>query len=389
MMQSATAKPYRVAARSIREDAREALAKLRAERVAKQKSQGVGSPRSEPVARSSARFGASPETQSLLADDAAAQPTPTKIAKPARRKPAKDQTDPEASVNARPVRQARTARRSKTTTSETQARQLDDRLNRARKELSELAAQRREDTRLLKGVERSVTTERNALAKVSKEKARVSADRDAARADLEGLVKRLKQGRAELEEMTAERTALEKNLSALRSSLEEATAALSDKEEAIEHLRIELQEAQDDLLSVREELSDSRSELSVVEQEIAGARQELQAFEASKVAAEADADGIAVSPADDAVARAIAALKRDRLVATKSGAPVVEEAVPSPLSALPGVGEGMIWHLNQVGVHSLDDLAAVDLRLLRRKLGPVGQLARLEDWVAFARGTEG
>ncbi|MEM6413404.1 MAG: hypothetical protein AAF720_01965 [Pseudomonadota bacterium] len=61
------------------------------------------------------------------------------------------------------------------------------------------------------------------------------------------------------------------------------------------------------------------------------------------------------------------------------------QAVTQSLAELPSIAEGMVWHLNKVGIETLDDLADVNVAALREKLGGIGALAAIDDWVAFAR----
>jgi hypothetical protein len=56
-----------------------------------------------------------------------------------------------------------------------------------------------------------------------------------------------------------------------------------------------------------------------------------------------------------------------------------------PLSALPALGPGMIWRLSQVGVQTLGDLAAIEADDLRKRLGAVAKLVRVENWIDQAR----
>jgi hypothetical protein len=58
-----------------------------------------------------------------------------------------------------------------------------------------------------------------------------------------------------------------------------------------------------------------------------------------------------------------------------------------PISLVPSLGPGMIWRLNQLGLHTLHDLAEVSPDELRSKLGPVARLVRVENWIDFARAT--
>ena len=56
-----------------------------------------------------------------------------------------------------------------------------------------------------------------------------------------------------------------------------------------------------------------------------------------------------------------------------------------PLGALRLLGQGMIWRLNNLGVHTLADLVAADPRRLSEGLGPIGRLVRTEVWIEAAR----
>jgi predicted flap endonuclease-1-like 5' DNA nuclease len=62
-------------------------------------------------------------------------------------------------------------------------------------------------------------------------------------------------------------------------------------------------------------------------------------------------------------------------------APVVHR---SDLQRLPGAGVGLIWLLQECGVHSLSDLAQCSPERLRERMGLVGQILELDDWIAFA-----
>jgi len=61
------------------------------------------------------------------------------------------------------------------------------------------------------------------------------------------------------------------------------------------------------------------------------------------------------------------------------------EAAPSDLSRLAGAGAGLVWMLQQSGVHSLAELAEADAETLSDKLGLVGQLLDMPAWIAQAR----
>jgi predicted flap endonuclease-1-like 5' DNA nuclease len=62
-----------------------------------------------------------------------------------------------------------------------------------------------------------------------------------------------------------------------------------------------------------------------------------------------------------------------------------------PGGALPGIetvptlGPGLIWRLSQAGIRTMADLAASDADSIRTKLGQLGRLVKVEDWIAHAR----
>jgi predicted flap endonuclease-1-like 5' DNA nuclease len=56
-----------------------------------------------------------------------------------------------------------------------------------------------------------------------------------------------------------------------------------------------------------------------------------------------------------------------------------------PLSELALFGQGIIWRLNNLGIQSLEDLAACDPPRLEASLGSIGRLVRSDLWVQAAR----
>ncbi len=48
----------------------------------------------------------------------------------------------------------------------------------------------------------------------------------------------------------------------------------------------------------------------------------------------------------------------------------------------------MIWRLNQVGLHTLGDLADADAERLRESLGGVAKLIRVEKLIELARSSQ-
>lgn len=55
------------------------------------------------------------------------------------------------------------------------------------------------------------------------------------------------------------------------------------------------------------------------------------------------------------------------------------------LETLPGIGPGMIWVLQQRGMHSLADLASADKAQLREALGLLGPFIDIDGWVNHAQ----
>ncbi|MGL4638052.1 MAG: hypothetical protein ACRCWF_18885 [Beijerinckiaceae bacterium] len=55
------------------------------------------------------------------------------------------------------------------------------------------------------------------------------------------------------------------------------------------------------------------------------------------------------------------------------------------VAAVPSLGPGMVWRLNQIGIKTLQDMADIEADDLRLKLGSVAKLVRVENWIAFAR----
>jgi predicted flap endonuclease-1-like 5' DNA nuclease len=55
------------------------------------------------------------------------------------------------------------------------------------------------------------------------------------------------------------------------------------------------------------------------------------------------------------------------------------------LSAIPGIGPGLIWMLREAGVATLEDLARADAQDLARKLGSIARLLDLDWFIDLAR----
>ncbi len=66
---------------------------------------------------------------------------------------------------------------------------------------------------------------------------------------------------------------------------------------------------------------------------------------------------------------------------------------PVPIDALPMIGTGMRVRLNQIGVRTVQDLAAADPVALKASLGEVSRLAHVEAWIdaasVFLHGSSG
>ncbi len=68
--------------------------------------------------------------------------------------------------------------------------------------------------------------------------------------------------------------------------------------------------------------------------------------------------------------------------------PAKRQVDSRPLSVLPTLGPGMIWRLNQVGLHTTGDLADADAERLRESLGGVAKLIRVEKLIELARSSQ-
>lgn len=67
------------------------------------------------------------------------------------------------------------------------------------------------------------------------------------------------------------------------------------------------------------------------------------------------------------------------------GACPLPDPEASDLTALPGIGPGLILLFGRAGVHSLADLAAAEADALRPQLGLAGQFLDLDAWIGTAR----
>lgn len=61
------------------------------------------------------------------------------------------------------------------------------------------------------------------------------------------------------------------------------------------------------------------------------------------------------------------------------------DAATLSVGMVPSLGPGMVWRLNQLGLRTLADLAAADAEDLRVKLGKLGRMVNVEQWIAHAR----
>ncbi|MEO1749966.1 MAG: hypothetical protein AAFR27_15370 [Pseudomonadota bacterium] len=66
-------------------------------------------------------------------------------------------------------------------------------------------------------------------------------------------------------------------------------------------------------------------------------------------------------------------------------APVEKLADAYALTRLPTVGPGLVWHLQRVGIHSLDELAHADASELAKRLGSIAELMKLAEWIDLAK----
>jgi len=86
-------------------------------------------------------------------------------------------------------------------------------------------------------------------------------------------------------------------------------------------------------------------------------------------------------------ANAVAAVAPAAVMAAAPAAPSRDPAVgPLPgIETIPTVGPGIVWRLSQAGIRSMADLAACDAATVRSKLGQIGRLVKVEDWIGHAR----
>jgi predicted flap endonuclease-1-like 5' DNA nuclease len=55
------------------------------------------------------------------------------------------------------------------------------------------------------------------------------------------------------------------------------------------------------------------------------------------------------------------------------------------IDRLPGIGPGMVWRFNRLGIRSFSDLAASDILTLRQGLGRLHRLVPLDQWIAHVK----
>jgi predicted flap endonuclease-1-like 5' DNA nuclease len=72
-------------------------------------------------------------------------------------------------------------------------------------------------------------------------------------------------------------------------------------------------------------------------------------------------------------------------VAAAAAETISADHAAKSVSAVPTLGPGMVWRLNQLGVATLGDLAAQDAEALRRQLGRLGRMVNVDQWIAYAR----
>ncbi|MEO1067355.1 MAG: hypothetical protein AAFW47_08245 [Pseudomonadota bacterium] len=104
---------------------------------------------------------------------------------------------------------------------------------------------------------------------------------------------------------------------------------------------------------------------------------------------DADFDQPVSSPADPASDTSSDQPQSDAPEDSSLEAEKANQAFQGPLRSLgdiPGLGAGMIWRLNQLGIMNVDDLAASDVAALTHRLGAVGRLVNVALWVALAKG---
>jgi predicted flap endonuclease-1-like 5' DNA nuclease len=118
--------------------------------------------------------------------------------------------------------------------------------------------------------------------------------------------------------------------------------------------------------------------------------------EATAPAVEAPPQAVAKTPRSRKPRASVAAIIADGLAPVAALQQAVAAAIETPakkrpdrsgdpVSKVPSLGPGMVWRLNQLGVRTLGDLAAADAADLRGKLGKLGRMVNVEQWIAHAR----
>jgi predicted flap endonuclease-1-like 5' DNA nuclease len=114
--------------------------------------------------------------------------------------------------------------------------------------------------------------------------------------------------------------------------------------------------------------------------------EELEAPEATqRVAYVPDPHIIALTPSAEISAAAPPTEPREAAPVPAAAADTKAVLKELPLDSLRLLGQGMIWRLNNVGIHTLDELAASNPEQLGERLGPIGRLLRCEVWIQAAR----
>lgn len=142
--------------------------------------------------------------------------------------------------------------------------------------------------------------------------------------------------------------------------------------------------SQDDAADIAAEAVDSELELSAM----LGSAAEIEAEQTSA----ADLDGEAENAPTDAGAADAGSAEQgsdadtsDETVAVDADDRATNAPEGSDLALLPNIKPGLVWALSAAGASSLKELADADADALRAKLGVIGELVNVDEWVSIAR----
>ncbi|MEM8656514.1 MAG: hypothetical protein AAGF22_00345 [Pseudomonadota bacterium] len=159
-----------------------------------------------------------------------------------------------------------------------------------------------------------------------------------------------------------------------------SSAAKAVAEDHADQLNSIMTEAEPDVMMAEDDaVTETASEPSF---------EEVETFEPEVVAEEEVPVEEGMSPeVDDVDADEISAVADDLAEDPEPAVETPEPQIPesTDLDQLPGAGPGLIWMLQQQGIHSMSDLAVADPDELVGKLDLVGQLLNIPGWISYAQ----